>query len=246
MLAKPVVGHPSHPRLCYTFPMTVRYLLFLIITFGLAGFLGYSTFATARLLRTWRPERNLLLLPQENALRVALVLVCIGLGLLSDVQPATLGWQWQHWQSDALLGLGVGAVLALFFFTATRLLLRLGGGRYYSPSILEILLPKNRREFWLVLLAFLPSVAVEELLFRSLLIGGLSPLAPSIHLVIGVGILFGLFHSPQGLWGMTGAGLAGVIFGLLLLGTGSLTAPLVAHFVANSLQIALAMVRFRA
>ena len=220
--------------------MTFRYALFFIVTLALTGFIGYGTFATARLLRTWRPDRNLLLLPQENLVRVLLVFICIGLGVLSGVKPSALGWRWENWQADALLGLGIGLVLAFGFYAATRLLLRLGGGRFYSPSVLEILLPTNQREFWLVLLAFIPAVLVEELLFRSLLIGGLSPLVAPLVLVLGGGILFGLVHSPQGVWGMAGAGLAGVIFGLLFLATGSLIAPLVAHYVANSVQIALA------
>ncbi len=221
--------------------MNPRYIFFLLLTLALTGFLGYATFATGRLLRAWRPERNLLLLPQENALRVVLVLVCIGLGLLSGVEPTALGWRWGNWRYDALLGIGIGLALAVGFYAATRLLLRLGGGRFYSPSILEILLPANRCEFWLVLLAFIPAVLVEELLFRSLLIGGLSPLATPLTLVLAMGVAFGLLHSPQGVWGMAGAGLAGVIFGLLFVMTDSLIAPLVAHYTANSVQIGLAM-----
>ena len=151
-----------------------------------------------------------------------------------------MGWQWANWRSDGLLGLGIGLGLAFGFYAATRLLLRLGGGRFYSPSVLEILLPTNRREFWLVLLAFIPAVLVEELLFRSLLIGGLSPLVSPLALVLGGGVVFGLVHSPQGVWGMAGAGLAGVIFGLLFTATGSLVAPMVAHYVANGVQIGLA------
>ena len=220
--------------------MTIRYTLFVIATLALSVFLGYGTFATARLLRTWQPERNLLLLPQENALRVLLAAGCVGLGLLSGVGPAVLGWRWQNWPRDALLGLGVGLALALGFYAATRLLLRLGGGRFYSPSVLEILLPRDRREFWLVLLAFAPSVLLEELLFRSLLIGGLTPLATPLALVIGMGVAFGLLHSPQGAWGMAGAGLAGIVFGLLFVQTGSLVAPLAAHYVAKSVQIGIA------
>lgn len=221
--------------------MTIRYVLFLLFTLALTGFIGYGTFATARLLRTWRPERNLLLLPQENALRLLLVFVCIGLGGLSGVEPSALGWRWENWRSDALLGLGIGLALAFGFYAATRLLLHLGGERFYSPSLLEILLPTNRREFWLVLLAFIPAVLVEELLFRSLLIGGLSPLVSPLALVLGGGFVFGLVHSPQGVWGMVGAGMAGVIFGLLFLATNSLVAPLVAHYIANSVQIGLAL-----
>ncbi|MBX3054239.1 MAG: CPBP family intramembrane metalloprotease [Caldilineaceae bacterium] len=221
--------------------MTIRYALFLLITLALTAFIGYGTFATARLLRTWRPDRNLLLLPQENALRVLLVLACVGLGLLSGVDQAVLGWQWRDWQIDAAWGLGVGLLLAGGFYLATRLLVHWGGGRFYSPSVLEILLPTSPREFWLVLLAFIPAVLLEEMLFRSLLIGGLSSLASPLLLIIGTGIAFGLLHSPQGIWGMVGAGLAGVIFGLLFLATGSLVAPLMAHYVANSVQIALAL-----
>lgn len=229
--------------LCYTFFMTIRYAFFLLLTLALTGFIGYGTFATARLLSTWRPERNLLLLPQENALRVLLVFICIGLGLLSGVKPSALGWQWANWRADALLGLGIGLALAFGFYASTRLLLRLGGGRFYSPSVLEILLPTDQREFWLVLLAFVPAVLVEELLFRSLLIGGLSPLIAPPVLVLGGGVAFGLVHSPQGVWGMAGAGLAGIIFGLLFTTTESLVAPIVAHYVANSVQIALAVNR---
>ncbi|MCL4835130.1 MAG: CPBP family intramembrane metalloprotease [Caldilineaceae bacterium] len=221
--------------------MTIRYALFLLLTLTLTGIIGYGTFATARLLRTWRPERNLLLLPQENAARVLLVFVCLGLGWLSGVDATALGWQWANWQADARLGLGVGLLLAAGFYTATRLLLGWGGGRFYSPSVLEILLPKDQREFWLVLLAFVPAVAVEELLFRSLLIGGLSPLLSPLVLLFVMGVAFGLLHSPQGVWGMGGAALAGVIFGLLFVETGSLVAPLLAHYVANSVQIGLAM-----
>lgn len=237
----PVPNPQSLLPLCYTSPMTIRYTTFLLLTLALTGFIGYGTFATARLLRTWRPERNLLLLPQENALRFLLVFVCIGLGILSGVEPSALGWRWENWQVDALLGLGIGLALAFSFYAGTRLLLRLGGGRFYSPSVLEILLPTNRREFWLVLLAFVPAVLLEELLFRSLLIGGLAPLIAPLALILVGGVAFGLLHSPQGLWGMVGAGLAGVIFGLLFLTTGSLVAPLVAHYVANSVQIGLAM-----
>lgn len=224
----------------YTSPMNLRYALFLLITLALTGFIGYGTFATARLLRTWRPDRNLLLLPAENGVRAALVFVAIGLGLLSGIDPEILGWRAHNWRADALLGLGIGLLLALGFYTATRGLLRLGGGRFYSPSILEILLPKDRREFWLVLLAFVPAVLLEELLFRSLLIGGLAPLVSPLLLVGVTSVVFGLLHSPQGVWGMAGAALAGIVFGLIFLHTGSLVAPLVAHYVANSAQIALA------
>jgi uncharacterized protein len=112
--------------------------------------------------------------------------------------------------------------------------------------VMHYIIPKSRREFLLVLLALIPVVLLEELLFRSLLLGGLSPLAPEIALLIGFGLVFGLFHSPQGIWGMIGAGLGGIIFGLLFLWQQSLLAPVVAHYVANAAQIGVALLVSRA
>lgn len=222
--------------------MTARYAIFLIATLCLTGVLAYGAFATARLLRThWRPTQNPLLLAGENAGRVLLIAACIGLGVVSGVDAAALGWQWANWPQDVLLGLGIGLGLAAFLALSTRLLLHLGGARFYSHSLLEILLPRNPRETWLILLAFLPAVLLEELLFRSLLVGALSPLLPPALLVTAIGLCFGLLHTPQGAWGVLGAGLAGIVFGWLLLTTGSILAPVVAHYVANVAQLAIAM-----
>lgn len=220
--------------------MTIRYAIFLIATLLLTGVIGYGTVATARLLRTWRPAQNPLLLAGENAGRILLIAACIVLGLVSGVDPAALGWQWANWPQDALLGLAIGLALAGFLALSTQLLLHLGGGRFYSRSLLEIILPRNPREFWLILLAFIPAALLEELLFRSLLVGGLSPLLPPALLVTGVGIGFGLLHTPQGGWGVLGAALSGIVFGWLLLATGGILAPAVAHYVANVAQVAVA------
>ncbi len=83
-------------------------------------------------------------------------------------------------------------------------------------------------------------VLLEELLFRSLLVGGMTPLLPGPLLVLSVGIVFGLLHSPQGTWGMAGAALAGVILGALFLLAGSLLLPSIAHYVANMVQVSVA------
>jgi membrane protease YdiL (CAAX protease family) len=53
-------------------------------------------------------------------------------------------------------------------------------------------------------------------------------------------VLFGLLHSPQGVWGMAGAALAGILLGLLFLAAGSLLLPCIAHYVANMMQIGVA------
>ncbi|OUC08017.1 hypothetical protein RY27_11515 [Litorilinea aerophila] len=139
------------------------------------------------------------------------------------------------------MGISLGVMLALFFYGATRWLTARTGHRYYSPLLLEIIVPRTAWELLGVLLALIPVVLLEELLFRSLLVGGLLPILPAPLLVVGWGILFGLMHSPQGLWGMTGASLAGIFLGVLFLEQGSLLTPLVTHYVANAVQIWLAM-----
>ncbi|RME63439.1 MAG: CPBP family intramembrane metalloprotease, partial [Caldilineae bacterium] len=176
-----------------------------------------------------------------NAMRLGLILACIGLGVLSGQGPAQLGWRITHFNRELAVGLAVGLALALFFHRATLGVMRFTGERYYSPLVVESVMPRDGREFVWVLLAFLPAVLLEELLFRSLLLGGFMFLAPPGLLLVSWSVLFGLLHSPQGLWGMVGAGLAGLIFGLLFLWQGGLLAPFVAHYLANVVQVGLAM-----
>jgi membrane protease YdiL (CAAX protease family) len=221
--------------------MDWNYWLFVLAVLALTGFIGINTFATARLLRVWTPDRNLLLLPGENLVRLALLGVCLGLGKLSGLGAEQLGWVAPRPGQQVALGLLIGLGMGLVFFVTTRWVIAKTGQRFYSSTLIEQIIPASRREFVLVTLALIPVVVLEELLFRSLLIGGLAPLLPQGYLVIGLGILFGLFHSPQGIWGMAGASLAGILFGLLFLWQGSLLLPAVTHFVVNMVQIVLAL-----
>jgi membrane protease YdiL (CAAX protease family) len=221
--------------------MTWNYAIFLVLILGLTAFIGYGTYATARLLKTWQPDRNLLLMPEENLVRAVILLVAIGLGYLSGVDPARLGWQMPQPLTQLWIGIGVGLALALLFYFVTRQIVRRTGKRFYSSVVITYIVPKTNREFYLVLLALIPVVLLEEVLFRSLLLGGLSLLVPEGVLLIIFGVVFGLLHSPQGIWGMLGAGLGGIVFGLLFVWSGSLLAPVIAHYVANAVQISLAM-----
>lgn len=221
--------------------MTIRYAVFVGLTLGLTGFLGYSTFATARLLKTWRPDYNVLLLPPENVARIGLILFCLGLGWLSGVDRFRLGWQAPVPAAQLGWGTGIGAGLGLFFYFATQWLIKFTGRQFYSDVVLACILPANNRQLGLVLLALGPAVLLEELLFRSLLLGGLSLILPAWGVLIALAILFGVFHSPQGTWGMIGAGAAGLLLGLLFWWQHSLLAPLAAHYSANALQVILAM-----
>jgi membrane protease YdiL (CAAX protease family) len=221
--------------------MTINFWLFTLLTLALVAFIGYGTYTTARLLRTWRPDRNLLLLPAENLLRLVLIGVCLILGLLSGLPPSQLGWSFAQVGQQLWWGVVGGAVLAIFFYGSTQWLVRSTGQRFYSSVVIQAITPKDAREFMLVLVAMAPVVLLEELLFRSLLIGGLAPVVPLPLLIVGWSVIFGLLHSPQGMWGMVGAGLGGLVLSLLFVMQGSLLLPLVAHYVTNVVQVIQAM-----
>jgi membrane protease YdiL (CAAX protease family) len=215
----------------------MRYVLFVTLTLGLTAFISWTTYHTARLLRGWHPDRNLLLLPPENALRMALVLVCLGLGLLSGLPAETLGWKPATPLVDVLIGLLMGVLLSLALTYGSQRALARWGDTIYSPIVILSVLPRNRREWVLVLLALVPVALLEELLFRSLLLGGLSPLLPAWLLVAGLAALFGILHLPQGWLGVVGTAAAGILFSGLFLWRASLLAPLTAHYVADALQL---------
>jgi membrane protease YdiL (CAAX protease family) len=216
------------------------YGLFVVLTLVLTGWIGYNTYLTARLLRTWQPDSNPLLHPLETVVRLALIAACVALGLLSGLSPAALGWTIEDGWRQALWGLMAGLLLGAVFLLATRWVVQRTGERFYSSLVLDLIVPKDLREFVLTALAMVTVVLLEELLFRSLLIGGLAPIAPAPLLVVLFGVLFGLLHIPQGAWGMVGAAVAGIFLGGLFLLSGSLLVPCVAHYAANMLQLGVA------
>lgn len=215
----------------------MRYWLFVLLTVLLAALIGWSTYQSARLLRRWKPDYNLLLNPAENLVRIGLLLASVGLGWLSGLPADALGWRWPPRAADVAVGAAVGVGLSLVLTAASDRAIRRWGSAVYSPTVILNVLPSNAREWALVLAALVPAVALEEVLFRSLLIGGLSPLAPTWLLAIGVSAYFGLLHLPQGRLGVVGTAAAGVALSALFIATGSLVAALAAHYAANVLQL---------
>lgn len=216
------------------------YSLFVVLTLVLTAWIAYNTYLTARLLRTWRPDANPLLHPLETVVRLVLIAVCVGLGWLSGLEAQVLGWVFADALAQLLWGSLAGVLLGAAFLHATRWVVRRTGARYYSPLVLDLIVPKSLRELALTALAMIGVVLLEELLFRSLLVGGLSPLLPAPLLVGVFGLLFGLLHSPQGAWGMAGAAAAGIVLGVLFLVAGSVLLPCAAHYLANMVQVGVA------
>lgn len=230
--------HNAFPRFVNgRLPMPVSYASFVVLTLGLTGMIAFMTYRTGQLLRHWQPDRNLLLVPAENLIRILLIATCIGLGVLSGLPPQQLGWTLDIWPAAVAWGILWGAALALVFYFSTQWLVKRTGRRYYSPAVAEAVVPRQRAEYWPVMAAMLPVVILEELLFRSLLIGGMEPIVPAPILLAGTAIIFGIMHAPQGLWGIAGASLAGLVLGALFLAFGSIVAAIVAHYVANTAQI---------
>jgi membrane protease YdiL (CAAX protease family) len=217
--------------------MPFAYATFVILTALLVTFVGYGTYRAAKLLPNWPPDQNPLLHPLETALRLLLILFCVGLGLLSGQSWATLGWQMPNFFSQVGWGIVWGVVIAAIYIITTRWVMAKSGARYYTPAVVRVIVPRTSGQLAAIAVAMVSIVLLEELLFRSLLLGGLTPILPEWFLLAAGGIIFGLMHTPQGWWGMAAIAVGGVLLGLMFLVEQSLVMPVVAHYVVNMLQI---------
>lgn len=214
--------------------------LFLIFLTALLAALAYATVRTGQLLRTWTPDRNLMLSWPENVFRLGLVGVCLLLGLTLGPGAAALGLRTAQPAADVALGLACGLALSLVVAAAGWLIVRVWGTDVYNDALLRAILPRSRWEWTGLLLVLLPAALLEELLFRALPLAGLSWLIAPRWLLWPLSVGFGLLHWPQGSWGVVGATLAGIVFGLLFLFTDSLWVPVAAHYILNVTQLILA------
>ncbi|MBI5030278.1 MAG: CPBP family intramembrane metalloprotease [Chloroflexi bacterium] len=206
-------------------------------TLALLAFLAIATWQSASVLRRIVLTRNLLLLPGENLLRFGMILVCIILARVSGLPDEQFGWSANQFGQWMLIGLAVGIIVSLIVPLVTRAAIGIFGKQIYSPVVVQSILPRNRSEWFWVPLALAPAVLLEELLFRSLLLGGFGVLASPIVLAVVWSILFGTMHLPQGSLGMVVAAALGMLLSLLFLATQNLIAPYIAHYVINLVQV---------
>lgn len=210
--------------------------LFLIGLLALLTFISFATYRTGQLLRSWQPEENLLLMPFENAARLGMIALCVGLGWLSGRGAAGLGWLPAQPLADIGLGVAAGLGLSLALLPM-GLWVRRYRPAWYSDVVMQAVMPRTRREWPLVILAFLPTALLEELLFRSLLLGGFAPFVDVLYFAVAVSIFFGLLHLPQGEWGVVGVTLVALALSALFLWRQSLLVVVMAHWVANVAQL---------
>jgi uncharacterized protein len=213
------------------------YPLFVFGSLALTAGLAWATYQSGRLLRTLPVRENLLLAPVENAVKGALVLVCVGLALLSGASAAQLGWApAQPWR-DAGLGIILGLATQLVANGVTLAAIKRWGRDIYSPVVMRNIMPRTRIEWVLVPAALALAVLLEEMLFRSLLVGALGQSLPVWVLAVLFAAVFGLMHSPQGSLGIVMTGIMGFWLSTLFIWSGSLLLPLTAHYVINILQL---------
>ena len=203
-------------------------------------FIMWITHRSTLFLREVKPDFNILLSWPETIARLLMVGICLVLAWLSGLSALELGLVSSHPGQDTILGLGLGLATLGLVSLLTTLAIKYLGSQVYSPWLILNILPRRRIEWLLVALAFIPPVVMEELLFRSLWLGLFQPIVPLWMLVIGLSIVFGLVHEPQGPLGMVAAGGINVVFSLAFLWSGSLWLPLLAHFTVNVLQVVVA------
>lgn len=127
-------------------------------------------------------------------------------------------------------------------------------------ALQEMILPRsqNYQEIWdailtqfhqvplfvtLLLVSLLPGVC-EELLFRGFLLHGLRKKLSTVPAIIIVGILFGAFHlDPYRFLPVT---LLGILFGYMVLRTGSILTGMVAHTTNNGIAMLISYAVFTA
>lgn len=215
----------------------MRLAVFATGTLTVTATVAYLTYRSAQLLREIEVPFNLMLSPVENGFRLLLIGVCLALGRLSGLPPAQLGWAVQSPATDILIGLMLGTIIQAVLHPVTRRVVTRFGKQVYSPVVMLNILPETRREWLLVPLALAPAALVEELLFRSLLLGGLSVLWPVIVLAVVGSLVFGIMHTPQGSLGIVATGVVGFLLSLTFLWRWTLLSVFVMHYTINLLQL---------
>lgn len=215
----------------------MRLTVFATGTVAITAAIAYLTYRSGQLLREIEVPFNLMLSPVENGFRVLLILLCLALGWMSGLPPARLGWATPSPAMDVFSGLVLGATVQTLLHPTTHWAVSYFGKQVYSPVVMLNILPESRREWLLVPLALAPAALVEELLFRSLLLGGLSVLWPAIILAVVGSLLFGAMHAPQGPLGIAATGVVGFVLCLLFLWRWTLLSVFVMHYTINVLQL---------
>jgi membrane protease YdiL (CAAX protease family) len=218
----------------------IQQAIFVAFVAFMIAALGAATFQSGRVLRRITPTINLLLSLPDNLLRVFLIALCLWVGASLGPGASHLGWSVDRFFRDASLGALVGLLLAPPLQWVSMAAVRRWGDEVYDNLVLRAIVPVSRREWVGVALALLPAALLEELIFRSLPLAGLSGFISPWVLMWPLALIFGLLHWPQGLLGVVGTTFLGLILSALFLWTGSIWTAVFAHWVLNLVEVTLA------
>jgi CAAX protease family protein len=153
--------------------------------------------------------------------------------------------RFQNWKVTLGAGVGVGVLLELFqLFISQPFLVRVLG----KQPDLELFRALHGNVKWtLIALAGAWTLAAfgEEMVYRGYLMNRVADLlnrtrSAWVVSIIVVHVGFGLAHAYQGITGIVDEGLAGLLLGLVYLGTRrNLAVPIVAHGITDSLDLVL-------
>ena len=139
-----------------------------------------------------------------------------------------------------MIGAAAAVLLAPAFMWAGETVVRRWGPEMYDNRLLRAIVPVNRGEWVGVVLALLPAAMLEELLFRSLASGrpDLDRFAVGADVAVQPALWTDARLSRP--WGLVGTALMGLLLSGLFLYTGSIWAPIVAHWLLNVTEVTLA------
>jgi membrane protease YdiL (CAAX protease family) len=150
---------------------------------------------------------------------------------------ADLGWNWDRWISDLLLGVSlvpilflVGRLVALGF----KVLLP----NYYMERNPLIETIRSPGDLALFIVAALFAGGIKEELQRAFVLVRFRDYLGGAKLGLVIwSLAFGAAHYVQGVQGAAVAGLFGLLFGAVYLARGSVVAPMVAHGAYDSIAL---------
>lgn len=160
----------------------------------------------------------------------------LGIAWYAAIPPDALGLVPPSAQSVGL-GMGLGLVLYAGNEVAARVADRFGVA--HAERLRELLAPRSPAGWAVLLFGVLPVIAaVEELLFRAALIGGIAAgyQVPVWGLAVVSSFAFGLGHGLQGPGGVVVTGVLGLVLAGTFVMAGSLTPVIVAHYVINVME----------
>jgi uncharacterized protein len=214
-----VLGVPVLRRLAALFEVIVVALLGTLVTLLVFGLAGVQPAASAVTLFFF----------MIGDATVTLVVIGLILRAGGESLRNTLGWKWDRSYREIALGIGIVPLLFLAAI-AVGLFFQFFLPRYVSRVNPLLQMIRTERDLALFLLSSVYVGGVKEEIQRAFVLVRFEQYLGGIHLGLVLwSIVFALGHSIQGVDSAAGAGVLGLIFGIVYIRRRNLVAPVVAH-----------------